>query len=101
VKVNVHCCPVVLGATVAVYVPLQLTDSGLLPVQNAGADEREHDDAFDDEKLRTTDPPVEGTMLGLIARVAVGEVAGGVVGGGVVVGGGWLTAAACLTVTLP
>jgi hypothetical protein len=49
VKVNVHWLADVLAARVASYVPLQLTDVGLLPGQSVGVDARKHDDAFDDE----------------------------------------------------
>ena len=75
VKVNVHDCWLVLGGTFAVYVPLQATDSGLLAVPKAGVDESEQEVAFEDEKLRTTDPPVHGTLLELRESEAVGWLA--------------------------
>ncbi|HVB00373.1 MAG TPA: hypothetical protein VNE42_03810 [Acidimicrobiales bacterium] len=56
--------------------PLQFTVAGLAPDHRTGVDEREHVVAFVDEKLKTTDPPVDGRLLVLIDRVAVG---GGIV----------------------
>jgi len=70
----------------------------LLPVQKAGLDEREHAEAFVDEYVRTIEPPVDGTLLVLIDRVAVGDAMGGVVlvGGGVLVGGDGVAAASVI-----
>ena len=56
--------------------PLQLTARGLAPDHSTGVDEREHVVASVDEKLRTIDPPVDGRLLVLTERVAVG---GGIV----------------------
>jgi hypothetical protein len=72
VNVNIHCRPASLGATTAVYVPSQLTETGLPPGQKAGVDESEHDDAFVDEKVRSTEPPVDATELEPIERFAAG-----------------------------
>ncbi|HVB00372.1 MAG TPA: hypothetical protein VNE42_03805 [Acidimicrobiales bacterium] len=52
----------------------------MAPDHRTGVDEREHVVAFVDEKLKTTDPPVDGRLLVLIDRVAVGGGGGG--GGG-------------------
>jgi hypothetical protein len=51
---------------------LQPTVAGLLPVQSAGVDESEQEEAFEDEKLMRTDPPLDGRLLGVRERVAVG-----------------------------
>jgi hypothetical protein len=75
--------------------------AGSAPVQSAGVEESVHDDAFADEKLKTTEPPVDGTLPGEIESVAVGEVeAGGGGGGGDGDGDGRGGAAAWLSVTL-
>jgi hypothetical protein len=49
VKVKVHCSWTELEATVTLYVPVQPTVIGLLPVQNAGLEESEQAEAFADE----------------------------------------------------
>jgi hypothetical protein len=49
VKVKVHCVSTELEATVALYLPVQLTVAGLLPDQNAGLEESEQAEAFVDE----------------------------------------------------
>jgi hypothetical protein len=55
---------------------LQATVVGLLPVQNAGVDLSEQEEAFSDEYVRTMFPPLDGKLVGLSKSEAVG------VGGG-------------------
>lgn len=100
-NVNVHTRWLVVADTVAVYVPAQFTDAGLLPVHSVGLDASEHEDAFVDEYVSTIDPPVEESVLELIVSDAAGA-GGGVIGVVVVVvpGGDVLCAPLSLNVTL-
>jgi hypothetical protein len=63
----------------------------LLLAPKAGADESAQEVAFEDEELRTTDPPVDGTLLELRESEAVGLAAGEGVEEGLLAAAAWAT----------